>query len=56
MNLTTDLAYQGGFGNQFATESLAGALPRGRNSPQKPPMHLYPELVSGSAFTAHSLR
>jgi len=52
MTLTTPRAYQGGFGNQFATESVAGALPRGRNSPQKPPMHLYPELVSGSAFTA----
>jgi len=45
-------AYQGGFGNQFATEAVPGALPRGRNSPQKPPMQLYPELVSGSAFTA----
>ena len=52
MTLTTVQAYQSGFGNQFATESVAGALPRGRNSPQKPPMHLYPELVSGSAFTA----
>jgi homogentisate 1,2-dioxygenase len=41
-----------GFGNQFSTESIPGALPQGRNSPQKPPKHLYPELVSGSAFTA----
>ena len=53
MTLTTAARnYQGGFGNQFATESVAGALPQGRNSPQKPPMRLYPELVSGSAFTA----
>ncbi len=46
------LAYQTGFGNEHATEAVAGALPRGRNSPQKPPMALYPELVSGTAFTA----
>ncbi|NDG56390.1 MAG: homogentisate 1,2-dioxygenase, partial [Betaproteobacteria bacterium] len=26
-------AYMGGFGNQFATEALTGALPQGRNSP-----------------------
>ncbi|WP_325345570.1 homogentisate 1,2-dioxygenase [Xylophilus sp.] len=45
-------AYQSGFGNQFATESVPGALPRGRNSPQRAPLALYPELVSGSAFTA----
>ena len=46
------LRYQSGFGNQFATESVPGALPQGRNSPQKAPFALYPELVSGSAFTA----
>ncbi len=46
------LRYQSGFGNQFETESMAGALPRGRNSPQRAPMDLYPELLSGSAFTA----
>ncbi len=46
------LRYQSGFGNQFATESVPGALPQGRNSPQRAPMQLYPELVSGSAFTA----
>ena len=34
----TALAYQTGFGNQFATEAKAGALPLGRNSPQKPPL------------------
>ena len=36
----TDVAqpeYQTGFGNEFATEALAGALPIGRNSPQRPP-------------------
>lgn len=44
--------YMSGFGNHFATESVAGALPVGRNSPQKPPRQLYAELLSGSAFTA----
>ncbi|MFK8017505.1 MAG: homogentisate 1,2-dioxygenase, partial [Gammaproteobacteria bacterium] len=44
--------YQSGFGNEFATESVPGALPQGRNSPQKPPLGLYPELISGTAFTA----
>jgi homogentisate 1,2-dioxygenase len=44
--------YQSGFGNQFATEALPGALPQGRNSPQRPPLGLVAELVSGSAFTA----
>ena len=27
--------YQSGFGNEFATEAIAGALPVGQNSPQK---------------------
>lgn len=44
--------YQSGFGNEFATEALAGALPEGRNSPQKAPLGLYAEQLSGSAFTA----
>ena len=46
------LAYQGGFGNTFSTEALKGALPVGRNSPQRPPYGLYPEVLSGTAFTA----
>ena len=45
-------AYQSGFGNQFATESIPGTLPVGRNSPQRPAQGLYAELLSGSAFTA----
>ncbi len=45
------LQYQSGFGNEFATEALAGALPEGQNSPQKPPYGLYAEQLSGSAFT-----
>lgn len=47
-----ELAYQSGFGNQFESEALAGALPVGRNSPQRPRFGLYAELLSGSAFTA----
>lgn len=53
------LPYQSGFGNEFATEALAGALPQGQNSPQRAPFGLYAEQVSGSAFTAprdHNLR
>lgn len=45
-------AYQSGFGNEFATEALPGALPVGRNSPQRCPYGLYAEQVSGTAFTA----
>jgi homogentisate 1,2-dioxygenase len=44
--------YQSGFGNHFASEALPGALPEGRNSPQRAPYGLYAELQSGSAFTA----
>ncbi len=49
---TNTLRYQSGFGNQFSTEAVEGALPLGRNSPQKVAKGLYAELVSGSAFTA----
>src|SRR5665647_3137616 len=41
-----------GFGNGFETEALPGALPVGRNSPQKCPYGLYAEQLSGSPFTA----
>jgi homogentisate 1,2-dioxygenase len=46
------LAYMTGFGNEFATEALAGALPIGQNSPQRAPFGLYAEQLSGTAFTA----
>jgi len=46
------LRYQSGFGNTFSTEAERGALPLGQNSPQKTPRGLYPEVLSGSAFTA----
>lgn len=45
-------AYTPGFGNHVATEAVPGALPIGRNSPQKPPFDLYAEQLSGTAFTA----
>src|SRR5437016_12178515 len=44
--------YMSGFGNSFETEALAGALPIGRNSPQKIRFGLYAEQLSGSPFTA----
>ena len=46
------LKYQTGFGNEFATEAEQGALPHGQNSPQKAPLGLYTEQLSGTAFTA----
>src|SRR5438552_16350374 len=46
------LAYHSGFGNEFATEALFGALPVGQNSPQRAPYGLYAEQLSGTAFTA----
>ena len=54
MNLDSNasaLAYQSGFGNEFSSEALPGALPIGQNSPQKAPYGLYTELLSGTAFT-----
>ena len=45
-------AYMPGFGNDFETEALPGALPRGMNSPQRCPYGLYGEQLSGTAFTA----
>ncbi|WP_043692380.1 homogentisate 1,2-dioxygenase [Luteibacter sp. 9133] len=45
-------AYQTGFGNEFATEAVAGVLPTGQNSPQQVAHGLYAEQLSGSAFTA----
>lgn len=48
--------YMTGLGNHFATEAVTGALPVGRNSPQNPPLGLYPEKFSGTAFTAPRAR
>ena len=51
--------YQIGFGGYWATEAVPNALPQGQNSPQKAPLGLYAEQLSGSAFTRprhHNLR
>jgi homogentisate 1,2-dioxygenase len=47
-----ELPYQSGFGNLFTSEAVKGALPVGRNSPQRAPKGLYAEVLSGTAFTA----
>ena len=44
--------YQSGFGNEFASEAVAGTLPVGRNSPQRVAHGLYAEQLTGTAFTA----
>jgi homogentisate 1,2-dioxygenase len=46
------LRYMPGFGNDFETEALPGALPQGMNSPQRVNYGLYGEQLSGTAFTA----
>ena len=51
---TDGLSYLSGFGNEFATEAVPGALPIGQNTPQRPPLGLYAEGLSGTAFTAPS--
>jgi homogentisate 1,2-dioxygenase len=45
-------AYLSGFGNEFASEAVPGALPKEQNAPQKPPLGLYIEELNGTAFTA----
>ncbi|WP_432036215.1 homogentisate 1,2-dioxygenase [Streptomyces cucumeris] len=53
------LAYSSGFGNEHSSEAVPGALPIGRNSPQRAPLGLYAEQLSGTAFTeprAHNRR
>jgi len=50
--LEIEPGYQSGFANEFATEALPGALPEGRNSPQRVAYGLYAEQLSGTAFTA----
>ena len=45
------IRYLSGFGNENATEAVAGALPVGQNSPQRPAFGLYAEQLSGTPFT-----
>ncbi|XP_042878654.1 homogentisate 1,2-dioxygenase-like [Penaeus japonicus] len=47
-----ELKYLSGFGSEFASEALPGALPEGQNNPQVCPYGLYAEQLSGTAFTA----
>jgi len=48
----THSGFMPGFGNDFETEALPGALPQGQNSPQKCAYGLYAEQLSGTPFTA----
>jgi homogentisate 1,2-dioxygenase len=50
--MSTPVRLMPGFGNDFETEALPGALPQGQNSPQRAPYGLYAEQLSGSPFTA----
>jgi homogentisate 1,2-dioxygenase len=52
MQSTGSSGYMPGFGNDFETEALPGALPQGQNSPQRCAYGLYAEQLSGSPFTA----
>ena len=47
-----DLQYQTGFGNEFATEAMAGVLPKHQSAPQHVALGLYAELWTGTPFTA----
>jgi homogentisate 1,2-dioxygenase len=49
---SSERCYQPGFGNEFASEAVPGALPRQQNAPQKPPLGLYVEELNGTSFTA----
>src|SRR3954465_12258637 len=46
------MRYMSGFGGHFESEAVEGALPKGRNSPQRPAFGLYTEQLSGSSFTS----
>ena len=50
--MSNPVSYLSGFGNHFESEAVAGALVKGRNSPQQVPYGLYAEQLSGSAFTS----
>ena len=51
-NIKDDLIYNHGFGNNFETEAVKGALPIGRSNPQKCNFGLYAEQLSGTSFTS----
>jgi homogentisate 1,2-dioxygenase len=57
--LSTGFEHSAGFGNEHHSEAVPGALPVGRNSPQRAPLGLYAEQHSATAFTeprAHNRR
>jgi len=54
--MATNTIYNSGFGNGFETEALPGALPVGRNSPQRCAYGLYAEQISRVAFYRASCR
>ena len=47
----SNLKYMNGFGNHFESEAEKGALPIGRNNPQKCSMGLVAQQLSGTPFT-----
>ncbi|MEO9189740.1 MAG: homogentisate 1,2-dioxygenase [Acetobacteraceae bacterium] len=49
--MTERLEYQSGFGNEFATEAMEGAVPVGQNSPQRHELGLYAEQITATPFT-----
>ena len=49
--MTAVTCYLSGFGNHQASEALPGALPEGQNAPQRHPLGLYTEQISGTPFT-----
>ncbi|BED91080.1 homogentisate 1,2-dioxygenase [Pseudoalteromonas sp. MM1] len=50
--MANEINYMSGFGNEFETEALPGALPIGQFTPQKVKYNLYTEQFSSTAFTA----
>jgi homogentisate 1,2-dioxygenase len=50
--MPAELQYQSGFGHEFSSEAVAGALPRAQNAPQQAPFGLYVEELNGTSFTA----
>ena len=50
-NQWSNLQYLTGFGNHFESEAEKGSLIKGHNNPQKAPMGLYAEQISGTPFT-----
>lgn len=49
--MTDVLEYLTGFGNEFASEAVTGALPAYGNTPQRPAFGLYTEQMTGTSFT-----